>query len=278
MYVAAAIGLGTMVAGLFSKSSKDDTAAAIRYQADLEYKAAMAQLAFGKEMWQDWQQDYGVIQDQVGQYYANLTDVVLKQQYEMANIDASNALYKTYEQSSKNLAAQMNRSGMSNSGAAVAANLQLQSQMLSNKAQNAWQTEQLKANAQNVIMGQKAGWAAQGQAQQNAAANIINGAYSQQAASASAAKQMYIQQLANQQASHNNLITQGIGQTIGAFIGALGNGNSTSPNTSVSGYNSMAAYGLANGAYNKPNIGVSNSRTYATDSYFNDSWLGVGGI
>lgn len=269
---------GTFLGGLFSKEQSDETAAAIRYQAELEYKAAMEQLAFGKEMWQDWQQDYGVVQDQVGQYYANLTDVVLKQQYEMANIDASNALYKTYEQSSKNLAAQMNRSGMANSGAAVAANLQLQSQMLSDKARNAWQTEQLKANAQNVIMGQKASWAAQGQAQQNAAANIINGAYSQQAASASAAKQMYMQQLANQQASHTNFVVNGIGQSIGAFIGALGNGNSTSPNTSVSGYNSMAAYGLANGAYNKPNIGVSNSRTYATDSYFNDSWLGVGGI
>lgn len=267
---------GTLIGGLFGKSNSDDTAAAIRYQAELEYKAAMEQLAFGKQMWQDWQQDYGVIQDQVGQYYANLTDTVLKQQYEMANTSSSNTLYKAYEQASKNLATQMNRSGMGNSGAAVAANLQLQSQALSNKAQNAWQTEQLKANAQNVIMGQKANWVAQGQAQQNAAAGIINGAYAQQAASAQSAKQMYMQQLAQQQASNTNFIVQGIGQTIGAFVNSLGN-SSSSPTTS--GYNGMASYGASNGAYNTlPNIGLPNSNTYATDSYFNNSWLGVGGI
>lgn len=165
----AAVGLGIAFAASendrMSKEAQDRADEAAK-QRDEAYKN-MINLA--KEQYNRWEQDFGEIQTEVADYYKNLTDDILKQQYEDANTEANQSLIQQYFASQQKISSQFNKTGMAGSGAEAASALKLQQSMLQQKATNRWQTQQLKANANNVLMGQKASWVSQGENLRNQA-------------------------------------------------------------------------------------------------------------
>lgn len=136
-----------------------------------------AQLEFGKDIWKQWQQNFGDTQAEIAEYYRNLTDENLKYRFELANTEANNSLLQQYNTAKQSLENQYAKQGMQNSGAAITGNIQLQQQMLQQRAQNSWQTQMQKATAMEQIMGQKASWVQQGNNLFNTSTNIINQAY-----------------------------------------------------------------------------------------------------
>ena len=150
----------------------------MRQQIENQKNMFDAQLEFGKDIWSQWKQNFGDTQTEVAEYYRNLTDENLKYRYELANTEANNTLLQQYNTAKQSLENQYAKQGIQNSGAAITGNIQLQQQMLQQRAQNSWQTQMQKATAMEQIMGQKAGWVQQGNNLFNTATNIINQAYS----------------------------------------------------------------------------------------------------
>lgn len=211
-----AVGAGTAGAIINAQNAKDARNSA-NAQAEEERRQRKEQLDFAKKQYARWEQDFGEIQTEVAEYYKNLSDDILKQQYEDANTEANQSLLQQYFQAQYNIKSNMNKAGMAGSGAEQSSNLQLQQSLLLQKAQNRWQTEQLKANANNQIMGQKANWANQGQALYQTAATMEYSTYQDAANSASAKEQMYRQMEASyKQAMINNIVE--MGATVGGAM------------------------------------------------------------
>ena len=176
---AAAIGgifmLGGMIAGAIMYSNAQRSAqnaansarretAAIYGSVDEDGNYSPGEMMkLANKQYERWEQDFGEIQTEVADYYKNLSDDILKQQYEDANTQANQSLVQQYFAAQSNIKSSMNKAGMAGSGAEQSSTLQLQQTALAQKAQNRWQTQQLKANANNVLMGQKANWVQQGE-------------------------------------------------------------------------------------------------------------------
>lgn len=188
-------------------------------KADQAYEE-MTKLA--NKQYERWEKDFGEIQTEVADYYKNLSDDILKQQYEDANTEANQSLVQQYFQAQYNIKSNMNKAGMAGSGAEQSSNLQLQQTMLAQKAQNRWQTQQLKANANNVLMGQKANWAQQGENLRSQAMQNQYNAEQIKSNAATANAQMYRQL----QAQYNNQAISGslnmLANMGGMMIGAGG--------------------------------------------------------
>lgn len=219
--VGAVIAIGGITAGAIM-SAKEAKAQANKANAAAQdrdkYYAEMTKLA--KKQYKRWEQDFGEIQTEVSDYYKNLTDDILKQQYEDANTEANQNLVKSYFQAQKNLSSSMNKTGMAGSGADVSSSLQLQQSMLQQKASNRWQTEQLKANANNVLMGQKQQWAAQGENLRNQAMQNQFNAEQIKGNDAAARYLQHQQQSANAQMNMINTISSGLASMGGMMMGA----------------------------------------------------------
>lgn len=224
MPVAIGIGLvaiaGATAYGAYasSKQAKEAQKSANAASAERDkYYSEMTDLA--KKQYERWEQDFGEIQTEVADYYKNLTDDILKQQYEDANTEANQSLVKSYFQAQKNLSSSMNKIGMTGSGADVSSSLQLQQSMLQQKASNRWQTEQLKANANNVLMGQKQQWTAQGE---NLRSQAMQNQFNAEQIKGNDAAARYLQyQNQAYQAEQNmiNTITSGVASMGGMMIG-----------------------------------------------------------
>lgn len=203
------------------------------------------QYQHGKDMYSRWEQDFGTIQTEVADYYKNLTDAVLKQQYEDANTTANQELYQQYGQASKNLNATMNQNGMAGSGQSIAAKLQLQQSMLQQQAQNRWQTEQLKTSAQQQIMSQKASWAQAGQSTMQAASNQIFSALQNQANTSNQLAQLYAQTGMNYQ--NQAIATEAQGWSmLGSAISSIGNTGLKSAMDKQNSTNPQIVFNLGN--------------------------------
>ena len=170
MATGAIVTIGAGIASFFVNKNKAD---AMEKNANAAYeeakKAYDKMVSLANEQYDRWQEDFGEIQTEVADYYKELTDASLKQQYEDANTEANQSLIQQYFAAQSSINSSMNKAGMANSGAAQSSTLQLQQTMLSQKAQNRWQTQQLKANANNTLMGQKANWVQQGESLRNQA-------------------------------------------------------------------------------------------------------------
>lgn len=178
------------------------------------------QLQFGKNIYNDWKAAFGDTQQELGEYYKTLTADSLKTQYEMANTEASNNLLQQYNAAQKQMNAQYNKLGISNSGAAVAANLQLQSSMMQQRATNNWKTALLKQQAQSEIMAQKQAWVNTGQQQFNTATQIINNATANYATSYGNEAQNAYATSINADKSFWNSINNISSMTSGVLLGA----------------------------------------------------------
>lgn len=223
----AAVGMifaavGTAVSVSMNAQAQSKAAANRRKAAEEEAKWRQEQLDFAKKQYARWEQDFGEIQTEVADYYKNLTDDILKQQYEDANAEANQSLVKNYFQAQKNLSSQFNKTGMAGSGAEAASTLQLQQSMLQQKATNRWQTEQLKANANNVLMGQKQQWVSQGENLRNQATSLQASALSEAANSAAADKRLYAEMEYKANQNMINSAVSGLMNMGGALVGLGG--------------------------------------------------------
>lgn len=215
---AVAIGGSIYASNQYSKQAKAARDAASE-AAEREQKWREEQLSFAKEQYSRWEQDFGEIQTEVADYYKELSDDVLKQQYEDANTSANNSLLQQYFTAQQQISTQMNKQGMANSGAAVSASLQLQQSMLSQKAQNRWNTEQLKSQALSQVMGQKQSWVTQGEALRQQATNLEAAAYEQAANSAATDKINYTNLAYQAESNKINAISSGLQKVGGALVG-----------------------------------------------------------
>lgn len=236
---AVAIGVGLVaVAGAtaYAAVSADKNATKAMRNANAARDAEMAfrakELAFAQEQWDTWKQDFGGLQSEVAEFYKNLTSDSLRQQYQMAGTEASNTLLKQFDTQLNQLENNFAKAGMSNSGASASAQLSLQNQLLSSQAQNNFQTQQMMANADNVVMGQKAGWVQQGEALRQQSTNAMQQAYQGYSNSYAQTKQLYQQYAENYKQQVTNSIVSGMntvgGSLIGFGTGMVSNGYSMS--------------------------------------------------
>ena len=230
-----------------------NSAAAAQKKRDEAYAEATK---LAKEQYERWEQDFGEIQTEVADYYKNLSDDILKQQYEDANTQANQSLVQQYFAAQYNIKSSMNKAGMAGSGAEQSSTLQLQQTALAQKAQNRWQTQQLKANANNVLMGQKANWAQQGENLRSQAMQNQYNAEAMKGNSAAADYQMYEQMRAQYTQNAINSVTNGLASMGGMMMGVGGQmytantlaGKLNSPSTDA-----VATLGVSD--VNSPNYG-----------------------
>lgn len=223
----AVIGIGTAIGGMiYGYNSYSDKARQLQGAANAaaqrrdQYYKEMTELA--KKQYERWEQDFGEIQTEVAEYYKNLDDSILKEQYENANIEANQSLVKQYFQAQQQLNANINKAGMSGSGADISSSLQLQQSMLQQKASNRWQTEQLKANANNVLMGQKQQWTAQGENLRSQAMQNQFNAEQIKGNDAAAQHLQYQQQSYNADMAAINTLSSGLANIGGTMLGIGG--------------------------------------------------------
>lgn len=246
---AAMIGVGMVAiagASIYGAIRSSEEAEAARESAEAAQKkrdeayTKMTDLA--TKQYERWEQDFGEIQTEVADYYKNLSDDILKQQYEDANTQANQSLVQQYFAAQYNIKSSMNKAGMAGSGAEQSSTLQLQQTALAQKAQNRWQTQQLKANANNVLMGQKANWAQQGENLRSQAMQNQYNAEQIKGNSSAADYQMYEQMRAQYTQNAINSVTNGLASMGGMMMGVggqmytantlAGNLNSTQTQTS----------------------------------------------
>lgn len=164
---AAAIGAGSsaLSAKSASKASKAATSSADA-AAQLQYEASSEQLAFSKQQYEDWQNIFGPIQDNLSSYYKNLSSDTV------ASLGIQN-IEKEYARSSQLLDQSLAKRGIANSGATTQGITQLESARMLGRAE-------VQANAPMVAAQQKQGFLSIGLGVQQQATAGINSAYGNQ--------------------------------------------------------------------------------------------------
>lgn len=185
-----------------SKSSSAATASADA-AARLQYEASSEQLAFSKQQYDDWQNIFGPIQDNLSSYYKNLSSD------SVASLGIQN-IEKEYARSSQLLDQSLAKRGITNSGATTQGMTQLESARMLGRAE-------VQANAPMVAAQQQQGFLSIGLGAQQQATAGINSAYGNQI-------NLLGQQAANSISQANNYSNQaaagyaGIGSSIGQGI------------------------------------------------------------
>ena len=141
----AIIGAGILGAGA-SIHSANKASSAARGAANRQSAAAQAQLEFNKKQYQDWQDIYGPIQQNLSDYYQRLTP----QLYESWGVQNIQAEYqKALEQVNEHLA----QRGIDTSGIAAQNELSMAQQAAQQRAQVRAEAPQMVANAQAKFLG-----------------------------------------------------------------------------------------------------------------------------
>ena len=164
---AAAIGAGSsaLSAKSASKASQAATSSADA-AAQLQYAASSEQLAFSKQQYEDWQNIFGPIQDNLSSYYKNLSSDTV------ASLGIQN-IEKEYARSTQLLDQSLAKRGIANSGATTQGITQLESARMLGRAE-------VQANAPMVAAQQKQGFLSVGLGAQQQATAGINSAYGNQ--------------------------------------------------------------------------------------------------
>ena len=205
----AIIGSAVLGAAASSKSAKsaNSSANAATASADaaarLQYEASSEQLAFSKQQYDDWQSIYGPIQDNLSNYYKNLSSDSI------ASLGIQ-SIEKEYARSSQLLEQTLAKRGITNSGATTQSMTQLESARMLGRAE-------VQANAPMVAAQQQQGFLNAGLGIQSQALSGINSAYGTQIS-------LLGQQAANATSQANNYSNQaaagyaGIGSSVGQGI------------------------------------------------------------
>ena len=209
---AAAIGAGTSyMASKSASKSADKALASSDANAQLQYQASAEQLAFQKEQLDRWESIFGPVQDNLSNYYKNLSSDSIASQG-LQNI------HSQYTQSRQNLDTALAKRGITNSGATAASLTQLESSRMLGAAE-------VRTNAPMVAAQQQLGFVNSGNSQQANANQGISSAYSNK-------MNMFGQQSLNNLNLANNYTNQaaqayaGIGNSIGTGISTYMNYNS----------------------------------------------------
>ena len=211
MSVVAAAIVGSAAVGAIASTSAaksaSKSAAAATSSADaaakLQYEASSEQLAFSKQQYDDWQNIYGPIQDNLSSYYKNLSSDTV------ASLGIQN-IEKEYNRSSQLLEQTLAKRGITNSGATTQGITQLESARMLGRAE-------VQANAPMVAAQQQQGFLSIGLGVQQQATAGINSAYGNQIS-------LLGQQAANSISQANNYSNQaaagyaGIGSSVGQGI------------------------------------------------------------
>ena len=228
---AAAIGAGTSYMSSKSASKSADKAyASADATSQLQYEASMEQLDFQKKQYEDWENIFGPIQDNLSSYYKNMSPDSI------ASLGIQN-IEQSYTQSRQNLDTQLAKRGITNSGATAAGLTQLESSRMLGKAE-------VRTNAPQQVANQQLGFLSAGLGLQSGLQQGISGAMSNQ-------MNMFGQQATNQQGMANQYSNQaaqaysGIGSSIGQGVNSYMTYNALNqPQVLNSHTGGMGIYGL----------------------------------
>lgn len=228
---AAAIGAGTSYMSSKSASKSADKAyASADATSQLQYEASMEQLDFQKKQYEDWENIFGPIQDNLSSYYKNMSPDSI------ASLGIQN-IEQSYTQSRQNLDTQLAKRGITNSGATAAGLTQLESSRMLGKAE-------VRTNAPQQVAQQQLGFLSAGLGLQSGLQQGISGAMSNQ-------MNMFGQQATNQQGMANQYSNQaaqaysGIGSSIGQGVNSYMTYNALNqPQVLNSHTGGMGIYGL----------------------------------
>lgn len=190
--VATAIVGGAIIGGVATSMSADKAAESQEQATKAASASAEAQLAFQKEQYQEWQDVYGPIQDNLAEFYNNYDAE------EVTSLGLQN-IEKEYTASKEVLIQEMAQRGMDTSGLTAAGLTQLGAAKASEKAAVRSNAELQAVQAQQSFLGM--GLGLESSLQQG-----IAGAYQSQTALQSQAATAYGQQAA--------AASQGVGQAI----------------------------------------------------------------
>lgn len=228
---AAAIGAGTSYMSSKSASKSADKAyASADATSQLQYEASMEQLDFQKKQYEDWENIFGPIQDNLSSYYKNMSPDSI------ASLGIQN-IEQSYTQSRQNLDTQLAKRGITNSGATAAGLTQLESSRMLGKAE-------VRTNAPQQVAQQQLGFLSAGLGLQPSLQQGISGAMTNQ-------MNMFGQQATNQQGMANQYSNQaaqaysGIGSSIGQGVNSYMTYNALNqPQVLNSHTGGMGIYGL----------------------------------
>ena len=211
----AVVGAGSSyMAGKSASKSASKASDASAYSAELQYEASMAQLEFAKQQYADWEGIFGPIQQNLSQYYQNLSPDT----YSALGIQN---IEKQYAQSRQNLDQELAKRGISNSGATVAGLTQLEQASMLGKAE-------VRTNAPQMVASAKQGFLNAGLGLQNNLQSGISNAYSNQMAVLGQQSTNSLQQ-SNMYANQAAQGYAGIGSSIGAGVNSYMLYNALSP-------------------------------------------------
>lgn len=201
---AAAIGAGS---SYLSAKSQSKAASAAYSSADaasqLEYEVSMEQLNFAKEQYSDWEDIFGPVQQNLSDYYSNISaDSVASQGIQ--------SIEQEFTRSRQALDTALAKRGITNSGATAQSLTDLESTRMLGRAD-------VQANAASEAAQQQANFMNLGYGQQAQLQNSISSAYSNQMSSLGnqASTQLGLAQ------NYSNNAAQaysGIGSSIGSGI------------------------------------------------------------
>lgn len=228
---AAAIGAGTSYMSSKSASKSADKAyASADATSQLQYEASMEQLDFQKKQYEDWENIFGPIQDNLSSYYKHMSPDSI------ASLGIQN-IEQSYTQSRQNLDTQLAKRGITNSGATAAGLTSLENTRMLGKAE-------VRTNAPQQVAQQQLGFLSAGLGLQPSLQQGISGAMTNQ-------MNMFGQQATNQQGMANQYSNQaaqaysGIGSSIGQGINSYMTYNALNqPQVLNSHTGGMGIYGL----------------------------------
>jgi len=195
----AAIG-SAVIGGAIAYDAAEKSAAASDRATKAASEAADEQLAFQKQQYQDWQDVYGPIEDNLAEFYQNY-DADQITSLGLQNIE------QEYNASKSSLLKEMAQRGLDTSGLTAAGLTQLEASKASERANVRSQAPLQAAQAQQSFLGMGLGLESSLQQGVSGAYQSQQSIYSQQA------------QLQGQQAA---VAAQGVGQAIGSIGTGIG--------------------------------------------------------
>lgn len=206
---AATIGAAVIGAGVSMSASKKASKSASAAQASsdsaaqLQYEVSMEQLDFQKQQYENWESIFGPIQQNLSNYYKNLSSDTIASSG-IQNIE------QQYVASRQNLDTQLAKRGITNSGATAAGLTQLETARMLGKAD-------IQTKAPMLAAQQQTGFLAGGLNQQSGLQSGISGAMTNQM-NMFGEQSMNKQNMANQYSNQAAQAYAGIGSSIGTGI------------------------------------------------------------
>lgn len=167
---------GAIATGIGAKRAEEAQREANRI-AEEANAIARQKLAFAQQVYTDWQDTYGPINNQLAEYYATLSADGLASYYKDAGDAATTTVLRNVDAAKRQLQQTFNKQGMANSGAAAAAEMQLATNAIGQKAAIDYDTNLKTHLAGMQVMDQKKAYYGMGLSEKGQALSLVNDAY-----------------------------------------------------------------------------------------------------